>query len=63
MVIWIAAFVSLAIFYYVNKVTKRNREQKKDRRLDRHLYFMEQLRNAGSGDVNENAETNTTNDY
>ncbi len=62
MVIWITAFVSLAIFYYVNKVTERNRELKKDRRLNRHLYFMEQLRNAGSGDAKENTETNTTND-
>lgn len=62
MVIWIVAFVSLAIFYYANSVAKRQREQKKDRRLERHLYFMEMHRNNSDGDTKEETPTSTTND-
>jgi len=59
MVIWVSAFISLAIFFYVSKMTKRTREQKRDRRLERHLHFMEQLRNNNSGEAIEETPINT----
>ncbi|MES2775740.1 MAG: hypothetical protein V4722_16315 [Bacteroidota bacterium] len=62
MVFWIAAFVSLAIFYYANNMAKQNREQKKDRRLERHLHFMEQLRKDSNKDTIEDTPTSATND-